>query len=642
MKKIFMIMMCLFMSSLGLSNVYAIDYDVIVIDELYDVIKTSESDYEGALERVWEDSCVASLKYAGFGKDHFLSYYDLMMVYTRGLSLDIGDEQKETLVIESYAASLPESFITLVDGCGDRSEVLSTLHQISYESIAVEEHLKDSDDISRYLQVSDSFEVSLKEALNRDDSEVTLLADQMRLLLELQVIVLNDSFSKEDMECLFEMFTALDLVSVKDVDVLTETGKKMVVIEEFIPHRSSDTLMRDLTLLKSQDSIALETFESLAPDVKKETLSPYMDLVEQAIVDDKLIGSDVDLLMTTVEVIHQVDTDRLTELKHLILVSMIKELRYIPDHSNITQSDIEETIFNICEYSEVFDESLKECDGSEHMIRIEMTDLIKPLTLDQSAISSLINSECQVLIVDGDLMIRLTLEDLLSSQWITYQSTVLDAVEGDYKTFDLMIENDQGVLRDVIIFMDNPSSKGDLTLSKLSNNQFETLRYQEMYGKLVFNHSGDQYRLSGYKSSFKDIDMWGKGYILEVVSKGWMTGVTDISFSPEDVVSRHTLTEILMEWTDQITYEDLSDRPLTRGDMAEMICRAYESKYGYELSSNGKVFSDHKEIPRDIRKSIYKLRAAGIVSGYSDNSFRVNQEVTRAELAVVLTNLLNE
>lgn len=639
MKKIFMIMMCLFMSSLGLSNVYAIDYDVNIINELYDVIKTSESDYEDALERVWEDSYVESLKYAGFKKDHFLAYYDLMMAYTRGLSLDSGDQEKEALVIETYVASLPDSFITLIDSCGDRSEVLSTLHQVSYESIAVEEHLKNSDEMCRYLQVSDSFEESLKEALNRDDGDVDLLADQMRLLLELQVIVLNDSFSKEDMDCLFDMLTTLDLVSIKDVDVLSETGKKRVVIEEFIPHRSSDMLMRDLTVLKSQDLIALETFDSMAVDVKKETLSIYMALVEQAIIDDKLIGSDVDLLMTTVEVIKQVDTDRLAELKNLILVSMIKELSYLPDHCNITQSDIEESIFNIYEYSDVFDESLKECDGSEHMIRIEMNKSLDYIRLDESAISSLINSECQVLIVDGDLMIKLSLEDLLSSQWITYQSTVLDAVEGDYKTFDLMLENEQGALRNGIIFMDVPSSKGDLTLS---NNRFETLGYQEMYGKIVFNHSGDFYRLSGYESSFKDIDMWGKDYILEVVSKGWMTGITDIRFSPEEVVSRQTLTEILMAWTYQITDEDFSDRPLTRGEMAVMICDAYENKYGYELPGNGKVFSDHKSIPRDIRKSIYKLRAAGIVSGYSDNSFRADQEVTRAELAVVLTNILND
>jgi len=344
----------------------------------------------------------------------------------------------------------------------------------------------------------------------------------------------------------------------------------------------------------------------------------------------------VDLLMTTVDVINQVDTNRLRELKNLILVSMVKELQYVPEHSMITQSDIESSLKKSCDYGDVFDDKL---DDSEHMLRIEMNESIDHITLDESAISSLLNAECQVLIVDGDLMIRLTLEDFDSSQWITYQSSVIDAVAGDYKTFEITLENELGALREVLILRDISSDKEALTLCNLSDNQWQKVRYEMMYDKLAFHHIGGTYRIGCYDPKFEDLEMWAKPYILDVVSKGWMTGLTENTFEPDKVVSSGELSEILMIWTNQ-TY-DLSDIPLTRGDMAVMICDAYESKYGYELSGNGQIFSDHKTIPRDIRKSVYKLRAAGIISGYQDNSYRVDQEVTRAELAVVLCKLLN-
>lgn len=638
MKNILIIMMCLCLCSLGLFSVYAVDYDVVSVDDLYDVLKASESDYEKALDRVWEDSCVDSLKYAGFSKTHFLSYYDLMTEYVRILTLNQTRNEKNELVLQltnHYTTSLPESFITLVNACGDRSEVFSILYQLSYETIALEEHLKGSDEILRYLKVSESFEISLQEALG-GAPEVSILSDQMRLFLELQVIVLNDSLSKEDMDCLFEVLHSVESVEIKDVAVLTDIGKEMVVIEDFIPHRSSETLTRDITLLKSMSSITLETFQEISDDVKKETLSTYMELVEETIVNNKLIGSEVDLLMTTVDVINQVDANRLTELKNLILVSMVKELQYVPEHSMITRSDIESSLKKSCDYGDVFDDKL---DDSEHMLRIEMNESIDHITLDESAISSLLNAECQVLIVDGDLMIRLTLEDLDSSQWITYQTNDIDAVAGDYKTFEITLENELGALREVLILRDISSDKEALTLCNLSDNQWQKVRYEMMYDKLAFNHIGGTYRIGCYDPKFEDLEMWAKPYILDVVSKGWMTGLTETKFGPDEVVSSGELSEILMDWTDQ-TYE-VSHTPLTRGDMAVMICDAYESKYGYELSGNGQIFSDHKTIPRDIRKSVYKLRAAGIISGYQDNSYRVDQEVTRAELAVVLCKLLN-
>ena len=75
-----------------------------------------------------------------------------------------------------------------------------------------------------------------------------------------------------------------------------------------------------------------------------------------------------------------------------------------------------------------------------------------------------------------------------------------------------------------------------------------------------------------------------------------MSEIFYVSFAPEAVFIRQTLQEILMEWQDQITFEDLSDWPLTRRE----ICRAYENKHGYELSSTAPLFSDHKELSREI------------------------------------------
>lgn len=48
------------------------------------------------------------------------------------------------------------------------------------------------------------------------------------------------------------------------------------------------------------------------------------------------------------------------------------------------------------------------------------------------------------------------------------------------------------------------------------------------------------------------------------------------------------------------------------------------------------IFSDSRFFPDWASDSIYKLESRGIVQGYEDGTFRANNTVTRAELAVIL------
>ena len=54
----------------------------------------------------------------------------------------------------------------------------------------------------------------------------------------------------------------------------------------------------------------------------------------------------------------------------------------------------------------------------------------------------------------------------------------------------------------------------------------------------------------------------------------------------------------------------------------------------------GDFFKDDNEIPDWARDPIYNLKLNGFITGYDDDTYRPNQAVTRAELAVILDRVI--
>jgi len=70
--------------------------------------------------------------------------------------------------------------------------------------------------------------------------------------------------------------------------------------------------------------------------------------------------------------------------------------------------------------------------------------------------------------------------------------------------------------------------------------------------------------------------------------------------------------------------------------MAHMLTAAYQVKFGDELVGTGEKFSDDSKISAYAKEAVYSARALGIITGYSDNTFRPQEPATRAEVAKII------
>ena len=78
--------------------------------------------------------------------------------------------------------------------------------------------------------------------------------------------------------------------------------------------------------------------------------------------------------------------------------------------------------------------------------------------------------------------------------------------------------------------------------------------------------------------------------------------------------------------------------PITREDMAVILCRAMEKKT--ELKAGTTKFSDNDEIAPYALPCVQKLTKAGIIGGMGDGSFAPKNNATRAQAAAMLYHVL--
>ncbi|ACS99471.1 S-layer homology domain-containing protein [Paenibacillus sp. JDR-2] len=113
--------------------------------------------------------------------------------------------------------------------------------------------------------------------------------------------------------------------------------------------------------------------------------------------------------------------------------------------------------------------------------------------------------------------------------------------------------------------------------------------------------------------TFKDVEKhWANESIKRAAQLGIVTGYSDGTFKPDGVINRAEFTA--------------------------MISRALKLK----APENGTTvnFSDLSSIPSWAKPFIEQAAAAGIISGYADDSFRPAQEISRTEIAVMVVKAL--
>lgn len=181
--------------------------------------------------------------------------------------------------------------------------------------------------------------------------------------------------------------------------------------------------------------------------------------------------------------------------------------------------------------------------------------------------------------------------------------------------------------------------------------------------------------LSDGEKNFNDIETvsWAKDAIMYLSEKGVISGKGDNRFAPQDNVKREEFVKMLVlafdlkddgekatNFNDVNTDEwyapyiktaynlgivnGISDNSfgigscISRQDMAVMITRAKNVELDTSKSNSG--FSDSDKIADYAGASIDYLKDKGAINGYADGTFRPHGNVTRAETAKVLYELL--
>ena len=77
-------------------------------------------------------------------------------------------------------------------------------------------------------------------------------------------------------------------------------------------------------------------------------------------------------------------------------------------------------------------------------------------------------------------------------------------------------------------------------------------------------------------------------------------------------------------------------RPVTRQDAAVLIWRAENEP----IVEDEDVFSDESEISEYAVNAVRWMKKEGLISGYSDNTFKPQKAITRAETAQILNSFI--
>ncbi|WMT40920.1 S-layer homology domain-containing protein [Paenibacillus sp. D2_2] len=99
---------------------------------------------------------------------------------------------------------------------------------------------------------------------------------------------------------------------------------------------------------------------------------------------------------------------------------------------------------------------------------------------------------------------------------------------------------------------------------------------------------------------------WAKSSIEKALAKGIVTGYADGTFRPNQQVSR--------------------------AEFVTMISRALSIKGTSKITP----FTDQGQFPGWALEAINQSVGSGLISGYTDGTFRPNQQLTRLEMAVIL------
>ena len=185
-----------------------------------------------------------------------------------------------------------------------------------------------------------------------------------------------------------------------------------------------------------------------------------------------------------------------------------------------------------------------------------------------------------------------------------------------------------------------------------------------------------------FAADFLDLasEHWAYKNVMNLVDKGIVSGYPDGTYRPDKTITRgeffKLVTTALVEdgeielakellegehWAmpyvfcmqsensimDGLPYEGL-DNPITRREMAIVLGKATIKRKitSPEYDENGNIvipeFTDLDNVTESERIYIQQVANIGLIKGYTDGSFKANNNMTRAEVATVIYRLDNK
>ncbi len=169
-------------------------------------------------------------------------------------------------------------------------------------------------------------------------------------------------------------------------------------------------------------------------------------------------------------------------------------------------------------------------------------------------------------------------------------------------------------------------------------------------------------------SSFNDMSSnhWASASVDFLKGNGWITGYEDGSFRPDNNITRAEYAKLILNVFDikeggEANFNDVSndawyapfvasaqangiitgidgsffpERNLTRQDAAVIICRILGKS-----SAENLTFADKESIADYAVSAVSYLCGIGVINGYSDNTFKPEGYITRAEISKIIHTL---
>lgn len=163
---------------------------------------------------------------------------------------------------------------------------------------------------------------------------------------------------------------------------------------------------------------------------------------------------------------------------------------------------------------------------------------------------------------------------------------------------------------------------------------------------------------------------WAKNEIEYMKNRGIVSGYPDGSFKPSNNMSKAEFYKVInkimgfaqkseISFNDVVTdnwyYNDVAKgvaagyiipaesleagKNISRGEVARIIGIVFSIEGDKQEANN---FTDSNTIPEQLKATIGGLKKNGYINGYPDGSFRVNAEITRAEVVKMLCNIAGE